>query len=150
MRTITGAEMRSTSLELWSGGERHLGGLPLRHHVSVRLPDLTVDARCPRPVGPRCPMAVAFSLEEVNRSHGKKHPWERQWSYGWSMMRVGALLRRIDPDLLDRWYEAAGAALHVEGLKPHRLEVAEHLVHPDGPESLAGRPSDGDSRPTMR
>jgi predicted DsbA family dithiol-disulfide isomerase len=31
-----------------------------------------------------------FSLEEVNRLEGKKHPWEREWSYGWSMMRVGA------------------------------------------------------------
>ena len=69
-----------------------------------------------------------FSLEEINRSDGKKHPWERQWSYGWSMMRVAAMLRRIDPDLLDQWYEAAGTALHVEGLKPHRREVAEHLV----------------------
>ena len=31
-----------------------------------------------------------FSLEEINRAEGKKHPWERQWSYGWSMMRIGA------------------------------------------------------------
>ena len=35
-----------------------------------------------------------FSLEEVNRVDGKKHPWEREWSYGWSMMRIGALLKR--------------------------------------------------------
>jgi 2-hydroxychromene-2-carboxylate isomerase len=44
-----------------------------------------------------------FSLEEINRAEGKKHPWEREWSYGWSMMRVGALLRRIDPALLEQW-----------------------------------------------
>jgi 2-hydroxychromene-2-carboxylate isomerase len=69
-----------------------------------------------------------FSLEEVNRAEGKKHPWQREWSYGWSMMRVGALLRRMDPVLLDRWYLAAGTALHVHGLKPHRREVAEQLV----------------------
>lgn len=69
-----------------------------------------------------------FSLEEVNRAEGKKHPWEREWSYGWSMMRVGARLRREDPALLDEWYLRAGTALHVEGLKPHRREVAEHLV----------------------
>ena len=69
-----------------------------------------------------------FSLEEVNRAEGKKHPSERDWSYGWSMMRVGALLRRMDPALLDRWYLAAGTALHVEGLKPHRRAVAERLV----------------------
>jgi 2-hydroxychromene-2-carboxylate isomerase len=69
-----------------------------------------------------------FSLEEVNRVEGKKHPWEREWSYGWSMMRVGARLRREDPALLDEWYLRAGTALHVDGLKPHRREVAEHLV----------------------
>ena len=69
-----------------------------------------------------------FSLEEINRAEGKKHPWEREWSYGWSMMRVGALLRRIDPALVDHWYYAAGTALHVEGRKPHRPEVAEELV----------------------
>jgi 2-hydroxychromene-2-carboxylate isomerase len=33
-----------------------------------------------------------FSLEEINRAEGKKHPWQRDWSYGWSMMRIGALL----------------------------------------------------------
>jgi 2-hydroxychromene-2-carboxylate isomerase len=69
-----------------------------------------------------------FSLEEVNRAEGKKHPWEREWSYGWSMMRIGALLRRSDMDLLDRWYQAAGRALHVDGRKPHRPEVAEELL----------------------
>jgi 2-hydroxychromene-2-carboxylate isomerase len=69
-----------------------------------------------------------FSLEEINRAEGKKHPWEREWSYGWSMMRIGALLRRTDPGLLDRWYRAAGAALHVDGRKPHRREVAEELI----------------------
>ncbi len=69
-----------------------------------------------------------FSLEEINRAEGKKHPWEREWSYGWSMMRVGALLRRLDPGLLDRWYFAAGTALHVDGRKPHRREVAEALL----------------------
>jgi 2-hydroxychromene-2-carboxylate isomerase len=69
-----------------------------------------------------------FSLEEINRLEGKKHPWERAWSYGWSMMRIGAYLRRIDMDLLDRWYFASGTALHVEGRKPHRPEVAEALL----------------------
>lgn len=69
-----------------------------------------------------------FSLEEVNREPHQKHPWERPWSYGWSMMRVGARLRRIDMDLLDRWYLVAGTALHVDGRKPHRPEVAEELV----------------------
>lgn len=69
-----------------------------------------------------------FSLEDINRQEGKLHPWEREWSYGWSMMRIGALLRRTDMDLLDRWYLAAGTALHVDGRKPHRPEVAEALL----------------------
>ncbi len=69
-----------------------------------------------------------FSLEEVNREPHQLHPWEREWSYGWSMMRVGAMLRRIDPALNDAWYLAAGAALHEQGLKPHRIEVARSLV----------------------
>jgi 2-hydroxychromene-2-carboxylate isomerase len=69
-----------------------------------------------------------FSLEEINRAEGKKHPWEREWSYGWSMMRIGAYLRRQDMHLLDRWYEEAGKALHVDGRKPHRPEVAETLL----------------------
>ena len=69
-----------------------------------------------------------FSLEEVNRVEGKKHPWERAWSYGWSMMRIGALLRRQDMALVDAWYERAGRALHVDGHKPHDPAVARHLL----------------------
>jgi 2-hydroxychromene-2-carboxylate isomerase len=69
-----------------------------------------------------------FSLEEINRREGKKHPWEREWSYGWSMMRIGALLRRTSMDDLDRWYERAGRALHVEGRKPHDPDVARVLL----------------------
>lgn len=69
-----------------------------------------------------------FSLEEINRSEGKKHPWEREWSYGWGMLRVAALLRRTSMDDCDRFYEAAGRALHVEGRKPHRPEVAREIL----------------------
>ena len=77
-----------------------------------------------------------FSLEEVNRVEGKKHPWEREWSYGWSLMRVGAWLRRRDQALLDRWYDTVGAALHDRGEQPHRREVAEQLA------TDAGLPAD--------
>jgi 2-hydroxychromene-2-carboxylate isomerase len=73
-----------------------------------------------------------FSLEEINRAEGKKHPWEREWSYGWSMMRIGAYLRRTHMDLLDLWYGAAGSALHVEGRKAHRPEVARELLEEIG------------------
>ena len=102
--------------------------------------DFHFDVMCPyayqtslwiREVRDRTGLAVNwrfFSLEEVNRAEGKKHPWEREWSYGWSMMRIGALLRRADPGLLDRWYLSAATALHVEGRKPHRRKVAEELL----------------------
>ena len=73
-----------------------------------------------------------FSLEEVNLVAGKKHPWERDWSYGWSMMRIGAVLRRESMDLLDKWYAAAGKALHVDGHRPHNPDVARHLLEQIG------------------
>jgi 2-hydroxychromene-2-carboxylate isomerase len=73
-----------------------------------------------------------FSLEEINLKPGKKHPWEREWSYGWSMMRIGALLRRTSMDDLDRWYERAGRALHEEGKRPHDPIVAHHLLEEIG------------------
>ena len=69
-----------------------------------------------------------FSLEEINRVEGKKHPWQRDWSYGWSLMRIGVLLRRIDHALLDRWYAAIGHELHTLGGKPHDPEVARALL----------------------
>ena len=69
-----------------------------------------------------------FSLEEINREEGKKHPWERPWSYGWSLLRVAALLRRDSDEAVDRWYEAAGRALHIDGRPVHRREVAEEVA----------------------
>ncbi|HEY3603728.1 MAG TPA: DsbA family protein [Sporichthyaceae bacterium] len=69
-----------------------------------------------------------FSLEEINRREGKKHPWEREWSYGWSLLRIAAYLRREDMGLCDAWYDKAGTALHIEGRKPHRPEVARALL----------------------
>ena len=72
-----------------------------------------------------------FSLEEINRVEGKKHPWEREWSYGWSMMRIGALLQREDEALLDAWYERAGRALLEEGRQPLGVPAAVCL-DPDG------------------
>jgi 2-hydroxychromene-2-carboxylate isomerase len=108
--------------------------------ADVKVVDFHFDVMCPwayqtsiwmRDVRDQLGLEVRwrfFSLEEINRAEGKKHPWEREWSYGWSMMRVGARLRRIDPSLVDRWYFLAGTALHVDGQKPHRREVAETLV----------------------
>ncbi len=61
-----------------------------------------------------------FSLEEVNRVEGKKHPWDRPWSYGFGQMRVGALIRReLGNDAVDRWYQAVGHAFFYDGIKTH-------------------------------
>jgi len=69
-----------------------------------------------------------FSLEEVNRLEGKKHPWERDWSYGWSQMRVGALLRRQSDALVDDWYAALGKAFHEDGRRTHVPEEHRRLL----------------------
>jgi len=69
-----------------------------------------------------------FSLEEINLEPGKKHPWERPWSYGWGMMRVAALLRRESMDDCDRFYEAAGRALHEDGRQPHVQAVCKQIL----------------------
>jgi 2-hydroxychromene-2-carboxylate isomerase len=102
--------------------------------------DFHFDVMCPwayqtslwiREVREQVPLEISwrfFSLEEVNREEGKKHPWERDWSYGWGMLRVAALLRRQSMELCDRFYEAAGRALHEEGRKPHQPEVARQLL----------------------
>jgi 2-hydroxychromene-2-carboxylate isomerase len=115
--------------------------------MSTELPtavDFHFDIMCPyayqtsiwmREVRDQLGIDVAwrfFSLEEINRQEGKKHPWEREWTYGWSMMRIGALLRRKDMALLDRWYAEAGRALHVEGRKPHQPDVAAAILEEMG------------------
>jgi hypothetical protein len=43
-------------------------------------------------------------------------------------MRIGALLRRTDMALLDRWYALVGTELHLRGGKPHDPEVARALL----------------------
>jgi predicted DsbA family dithiol-disulfide isomerase len=74
-----------------------------------------------------------FSLEEINREDGKKHPWERPWSYGWGQMRVGALIRReLGNDALDRWYEAVGAAFFDEGIRTFDPEVHAEVIARSG------------------
>jgi len=100
-------------------------------HFDVMCPFAHQTARWIRAVRAQTGLEVRwrfFSLEEVNRQEGKKHPWEREWSYGWSMMRIGALLRRRSMDDLDRWYERAARALHEEGHKPHEPAVARQLL----------------------
>jgi 2-hydroxychromene-2-carboxylate isomerase len=103
----------------------------LDFHFDVMCPFAYQTSKWIRAVRDRTGLEITwrfFSLEEINRREGKKHPWEREWSYGWSMMRIGALLRRGDMHELDRWYEIAGRALHVDGRKPHEPDVARHLL----------------------
>ena len=100
-------------------------------HVDIMCPYAYQTSRWIREVRDQTGLVVNwrfFSLEEINRVEGKKHPWEREWSYGWSMMRIGALLRRRSMADLDAWYERAARALHVEGHKPHEKAVARHLL----------------------
>ena len=111
--------------------ERIMGITSVDFHFDIMCPYAFQTSLWMRDVRDQLGLEVQwrfFSLEEINRIEGKKHHWEREWSYGWSMMRVAALLRRVDPQLVDLWYQAAGTALHVDGHKPHRREVAEHLV----------------------
>jgi 2-hydroxychromene-2-carboxylate isomerase len=101
------------------------------YHFDVMCPFAFHASRWIREVRAQTGLEITwrfFSLEEINRREGKKHPWEREWSYGWSMLRIAALLRREDMALCDAWYARAGAALHLEGRKPHRPEVARELL----------------------
>jgi 2-hydroxychromene-2-carboxylate isomerase len=114
-----------------SGEDQHLHPQSVDFHFDLMCPFAYLTSIWIREVREQIGIDVTwrfFSLEEVNRVEGKKHPWERPWSYGWSMMRIGALLRRHSNDALDRWYLRAGTALHVEGLKPHEPAVARHLL----------------------
>jgi len=100
-------------------------------HFDVMCPFAFRGAQWIREVRAQTGLAIDwrfFSLEEINRRPGKKHPWEREWSYGWSLLRIAAYLRREDMALCDAWYDRAGTALHVEGRKPHRPEVARDLL----------------------
>ena len=104
-------------------------------HFDVLCPWAYQTSKWIRTVRESVPLEIGwrfFSLEEINREAGKKHPWEREWSYGWGMLRVAALLRRTSMDDCDRFYEAAGRALHEEGRKPHRPEVAEEICREVG------------------
>lgn len=69
-----------------------------------------------------------FSLEEVNRQEGKPHPWEREFAYGWTPLRVAAWLRRHSQQWCADFYEVCGRALHIEGRRHYDREVAIELL----------------------
>lgn len=101
------------------------------YHFDVMCPFAYQTAKWIRDVRDQTDLVINwkfFSLEEINRVAGKKHPWEREWSYGWSMMRIAAMLRRTSMDDVDKWYERAGRALHEDGHRPHDPDVARHLL----------------------
>ena len=69
-----------------------------------------------------------FSLEEVNREEGKVHPWERDFAYGWTPMRVAAWLRRQNNDWCGKFYEVCGRTLHVDGRRHYDKDIALELL----------------------
>ncbi|NBO33999.1 MAG: hypothetical protein EBV02_06500, partial [Actinobacteria bacterium] len=69
-----------------------------------------------------------FSLEVINHVEGKKMPWERDVSYGWTPLRIAAWLKRIDNDLCGAWYLASANALHLEGQRPYEEATARRLL----------------------
>jgi len=60
----------------------------------------------------------------LTRVEGRRHPGDRPWSYGWSLMWIGALLRRRDMSELDAWYVRIGREVHEDGGKPCDPTVA--------------------------
>jgi 2-hydroxychromene-2-carboxylate isomerase len=102
-------------------------------HFDVMCPWAYQTSKWIRTAAPQRDLHVTwrfFSLEEINRVEGKKHPWEREWSYGWSLLRIAAWLRR-QPDgnaLVDRFYAATGRALHEDGVKVHTPEGAVDVM----------------------
>jgi len=56
-----------------------------------------------------------FSLELINHKPHQRLPYARDWTWGWSMLRIGAYLRRQDPKTFERWYIANGTAFFRHG-----------------------------------
>jgi 2-hydroxychromene-2-carboxylate isomerase len=106
-------------------------------HFDVMCPWAYQTSKWIREVAQRRDVSIRwrfFSLEEVNREEGKKHPWEREWSYGWSMLRVAALLRRGPGgnEAVGRFYEVAGRLLHEDGIKVHTPEGLARVLEEIG------------------
>lgn len=69
-----------------------------------------------------------FSLELINHQPHQKLPYEREWTWGWSMLRIAALLRREDPALFERWYVANGTAFFGSGAPVFTPEGARAVI----------------------
>jgi 2-hydroxychromene-2-carboxylate isomerase len=103
--------------------------------------DFFFDPMCPyayqtslwiREVRAQRPLEIRWrfcSLEEINRPPDKVHPWERPWAYGWSQMRIAALLRREEGhDAVDRWYAAVGQAFFVDAIPTQEPERHREVI----------------------
>ena len=93
-----------------------------------------------------------FSLEVINHVEGKTWPWERDIAYGWTPLRIGAWLRRIDNDLCGAWYLASAHALHIEGRRPYEEATAAELLGAIGapPETWAAALADPTTHDDVR
>ena len=71
-----------------------------------------------------------FSLEEAHWEPGKKHPWEREWSYGFSLLRIAAFVRRElgGNAAVGQFYARAGERLHESGCKVHTPDGARAVL----------------------
>ena len=69
-----------------------------------------------------------FSLEEVNREEGKKHAYQRDWAYGFSLLKCAALLKSTDKQAAEDFYAYIGERIHHRGLKIHTIEDAREAL----------------------
>ncbi|MDA8278525.1 MAG: DsbA family protein [Actinomycetota bacterium] len=69
-----------------------------------------------------------FSLEEINREDGKKHAFERDWAYGFSLLKCAALLKASDTKSAEDFYAFIGDRIHHRGQKIHTIEDAREAL----------------------
>lgn len=69
-----------------------------------------------------------FSLELINHQPHQRLPYERDWTWGWSMLRIAAWLRREDPGMFERWYVANGTAFFRHGEPVFTPEGARKVI----------------------
>ncbi len=69
-----------------------------------------------------------LSLEEINREDGKKHAYERDWAYGFSLLKCAALLKESDSKAAEDFYAYIGNKIHHDGQKIHTIEDAREAL----------------------
>jgi len=111
--------------------------MPTDVHTHVRV---AIDPICPfafetvlwlREVREQRPITLSFeffSLELINHQPHQRLPYDRDWTWGWSMLRIGAYLRRKDPELFEAWYIANGTAFFRHGQPVFTREGAAAVI----------------------